>query len=213
VAVEQLRIGDNDTLSAHVATLVRADWLFLLTDVDALYTANPTTDPSATPIREVLDLWQLDVDTSTRGTEWGTGGMGTKLTAGRIATAGGCNVVISHFARPASVLAVLRGEAVGTVFHAAAEPVRTNHKRWVLSVPVTGEVRLDSGAVRAVRERRASLFSAGIVGVEGRFRAQEAVRICDAEGREFARGLVNYGSDDVDRFKVRAAVCRDVTIS
>ncbi|KAI8105824.1 hypothetical protein M9434_000404 [Picochlorum sp. BPE23] len=110
VAVEQLRIGDNDTLSAQVATLVHADWLFLLTDVDALYTANPNVDPSARPIHLVPDLWDLEVNTSTAGTQWGTGGMATKLTAARMATAGGCNVAICHFEDPGNVLDILRGK-------------------------------------------------------------------------------------------------------
>lgn len=200
VAVEQLRIGDNDTLSAHVASLVKAQWLFLLTDVDALYTANPATDPSATPIRQVTDLWSLQVDTSARGTQWGTGGMATKLMAARIATASGCNMGICHFAEPRNILSVLQGEPIGTVFHASADPVH-GRKRWMLSVPVKGELWVDPGAVRAVRDRRCSLFSAGVVRVDGDFGSQDAVRICDNEGREFARGLVNYSRADVDVVK------------
>lgn len=93
VAVQELRFGDNDTLSAQVATLVQADWLFLMTDVECLYTANPKDDPNAQPIWEVADMGQLRADTSTSGTQWGTGGMATKLTAGRIATAAGCTMV------------------------------------------------------------------------------------------------------------------------
>jgi glutamate 5-kinase len=91
--LQELRFGDNDTMSAHVAALVHAQWLFLLTDVDCLYTANPKDDPNATPIHEVEDISRLTVDTSTSGTQWGTGGMSTKLTAGRIATAAGCTMV------------------------------------------------------------------------------------------------------------------------
>ena len=200
VAVEQLKIGDNDTLSAHVATLIQADWLFLLTDVDALYTANPNNDPTAKPIHEVADLWSLQVDTSTRGTQWGTGGMATKLTAARIATAGGCNMAICHFADPSNVLKILRGEQVGTVIRASAMPVR-GRKRWVLSVPVKGELWLDPGAVRAVRDRRCSLFSAGVICAKGDFLPHEAVRICDEDGREFGRGLTNYSREDVDKVK------------
>lgn len=200
VAVEQLRIGDNDTLSAQVATLVQAKWLFLLTDVDALYTSNPNSDPNAKPIHQVEDIWSLQVDTSTRGTQWGTGGMATKLTAARIAVASGCNMGICHFNKPGNILAMLRGEKIGTVFHAAKAPVK-GKKRWVLSVPVKGEVWLDPGAVRAVRDRRCSLFSPGVVHVEGDFEPHDAVRICDQEGREFGRGLINYARDDVDRVK------------
>lgn len=202
VAVEQLRIGDNDTLSAQVATLVGAEWLFLLTDVDALYTSNPSTDPSAQPIRDVPDLWDLEVDTSTRGTQWGTGGMATKITAARMATAGGCNMGICHFNTPDAVTAILRGEPIGTVFHAAAAPAR-GRKRWLLSVPARGELWLDAGAVRAVRDRRCSLFSAGVLHAAGDFAPHDAVRVCDEEGREFARGLINYARDDVDQVKVR----------
>eukprot|EP00884_Botryococcus_braunii_P023354 jgi/Botrbrau1/9702/Bobra.0201s0032.1 len=201
VAVEELRIGDNDTLSAQVATLVRADWLFLLTDVDALYTANPNVDPSARAIPEVHDLEELQVDTSTAGTQWGTGGMGTKLTAARIATAAGCKMVICSATAPESIAAlVLRGQHVGTLFHAHPQ-ANKGRKRWIPSVPVKGELYLDAGAVRAVRERGTSLFSAGIVRVLGDFCAQDAVRLCDASGAEFARGLCNYSFLEVSRIK------------
>ncbi|WPT16155.1 Glutamate 5-kinase [Picochlorum sp. SENEW3] len=200
VAVEQLRIGDNDTLSAQVATLVHADWLFLLTDVDALYTANPNVDPSARPIHLVPDLWDLEVNTSTAGTQWGTGGMATKLTAARMATAGGCNVAICHFEDPGNVLDILRGKQVGTVFRALNAPVR-GRKRWILSMKSIGELWLDAGAVRAVKDRHCSLFSAGIIKVVGHFSDQDVVAICDEEGREFARGLVNYNHVQVDAVK------------
>lgn len=205
VAVEQLRIGDNDTLSAQVATLVHADWLFLLTDVDALYTANPNVDPSARPIHLVPDLWDLEVNTSTAGTQWGTGGMATKLTAARMATAGGCNVAICHFEDPGNVLDILRGKQVGTVFRALNAPVR-GRKRWILSMKSIGELWLDAGAVRAVKDRHCSLFSAGIIKVVGHFSDQDVVAICDEEGREFARGLVNYNYAQVDAVKVGCIV-------
>ena len=201
VAVEQLRIGDNDTLSAQVALLVQADWLFLMTDVNALYTANPSSDPSAQPIHEVPDVSRLHVDTSTAGTQWGTGGMATKLTAARMATAAGCHMVICHYGDPGNVLRVLRGERVGTVFQPASTPVR-GRKRWVLGVPPKGEVWLDAGAVAAVKDRKKSLFSAGIRKVVGEFSAQDAVHICEPDGTEFGRGLINYSSDEVEMVKV-----------
>ncbi|KAG7672765.1 hypothetical protein Ndes2526B_g08244 [Nannochloris sp. 'desiccata'] len=206
VAVEQLSIGDNDTLSAQVATIVQASWLFLLTDVDALYTANPSKDPDAQPIHTVRDLFSLEVDTSTKGTQWGTGGMATKLTAARIATTGGCHTVISHFAKPENVLKILRGEQVGTVIHAHAAPAK-GRKRWVLSVPVKGEVWLDPGAVRAVRDRRCSLFSAGVIHVVGEFQPHDVVRVCDGTGREFGRGLITMSHTDV--IKVRGMSSRN----
>ncbi len=113
--MQELRFGDNDTLSAQVAALVQADWLFLLTDVDCLYTANPKDDPSATPIYEVEDISRLNADTSTRGTQWGTGGMATKLTAGRIATAAGCTMVICNSTAPENIVRIVKVRHRGAV--------------------------------------------------------------------------------------------------
>lgn len=200
VAVQELRFGDNDTLSAQVATLVQADWLFLMTDVDCLYTANPKDNPDAEPIHEVEDISRLTADTSTKGTQWGTGGMATKLTAGRIATAAGTTMVICNSTNPEAVVRVLAGEVVGTKFYPKSTPLR-GRKRWILSVPVHGRVCMDDGAVRAVKDRKKSLFAAGITSVEGDFAAQDAVVLCDSQGQEFARGLVNFSSEEVRRLK------------
>ncbi|KAL6745743.1 Aspartate/glutamate/uridylate kinase [Haematococcus lacustris] len=200
VAVQELRFGDNDTLSAQVATLVQADWLFLMTDVDCLYTANPKDDPSAQPIHEVEDISRLAVDTSTRGTQWGTGGMATKLTAGRIATAAGCTMVICNSSAPEAVVAVLEGQAVGTKFHPRARALR-GRKRWILAVPVRGSIFMDSGAVQAVKGKHKSLFAAGITHVEGDFHTQDAVSLCDQQGMELARGLVNFSAEELQRLK------------
>ncbi|KAF5831323.1 Aspartate/glutamate/uridylate kinase [Dunaliella salina] len=175
VAVRELRFGDNDTLSAQVATLVEADWLFLMTDVDCLYTANPKDDPNAQPISDVEDFAHLNADTKTKGTQWGTGGMATKLTAGRIAVAAGCTMAG-------------RGQ-----------------KRWLLMVPLRGSLQLDVGAVRAVQMHKKSLFAAGIVRVDGDFAAHDAVSLLDEQGIEFGRGLVNYSADELERVKGKAA--------
>jgi glutamate 5-kinase len=197
VAVEQLRIGDNDTLSAQVATLIGADWLFLMTDVNALYTSNPNSDPNAQPIHSVPSLSKLAVDTSMKGTQWGTGGMATKLTAARMATAAGCRMVICHYSEPRNVLKIINGEEIGTIFHPLNNPI-SGRKRWILGVPVRGSLWLDDGAVKAVRDRKKSLFTAGIYKTGGDFGAQDAVSLCDSNGAEFARGLVNYDKDEVD---------------
>uniref|UniRef100_A0A061QL43 Glutamate 5-kinase n=1 Tax=Tetraselmis sp. GSL018 TaxID=582737 RepID=A0A061QL43_9CHLO len=195
VAVEQLRFGDNDTLSAQVATLLRAEWLFLLTDVDCVYTANPNSDPNAEPIHEVHNVAELQVDTSTRGTQWGTGGMATKLTAARIATAAGCKMAISHAAHVERILGIVGGERLGTVFHPVANALR-GRRRWILSVPVKGELWLDDGAVHAVKQKRKSLFSVGVKHMTGEFSTDDAVSICNMSGEEFARGLANYNAAD-----------------
>jgi glutamate 5-kinase len=183
-----------------VAALVQADYLFLMTDVDCLYTSNPKDDPNAKPIYEVEDISKLQADTSTKGTQWGTGGMATKLTAGRIATAAGTTMVICSSSDPESLVKVLNGERVGTRFHPRPHALR-GRKRWILSVPVRGKVCMDDGAVRAVRDRKKSLFAAGIVNIEGDFHAQDAVSLCDLDGCEFGRGLVNFSIEELRRVK------------
>jgi len=198
VAYQEPRFGDNDTLSAQVATLVQADWLFLLTDVDCLYTANPKDDPDAQPIYEVHDMTTLHVDVSTKGTQWGTGGMSTKLTAGRIATAAGCTMVICNSTTPEVVVQVLEGQQAGTKFYPVEQALRGRY-RWILSVPVKGQLWLDAGAVRSIKSKtkRASLFAVGITKIEGHFSAHDAVSLIDENGMEFARGLVSYESEEV----------------
>eukprot|EP00775_Hariotina_reticulata_P012564 gene12564-12696_t len=196
VAVQELRFGDNDTLSAQVATLVEADYLFLMTDVDALYTANPKLDPTATPIHEVEDISSLTADTSTSGTQWGTGGMVTKLTAARIATAGGCCMVICTSAKPESIVQILDGAKQGTKFFPLQQNLK-GRKRWLLTVPVRGAIWMDDGAVHAIRDRHKSLFPVGVVSIVGDFAAQDAVSLCDASGQEFARGLSQFSSQEV----------------
>ena len=208
VAVQELRFGDNDTLAAHVATLVHADWLFLLTDVDGLYTSNPASDPAAARIPVVDDLASLAVNTGGGGTssggagsQWGTGGMATKLTAARIATAAGCAtaVLATGGGAGSAMVAIIAGDrSTGTVFCAVPTPTR-GRKRWIPAVPVRGTLRLDAGAAGAVRDRGKSLFGAGVVAIEGDFAAQDAVSLAGpAPGDpEFARAIINYSSDEV----------------
>ena len=197
VAIDLLKIGDNDTLSAQVAILVGAQWLFLMTDVDALYTSNPNSDPDARAIHSVPSISKLTVDTSTQGTQWGTGGMATKLTAARMATAAGCRMVICHYSEPKNVIKILNGEQIGTIFDPLEQPLK-GRKRWILAVPVRGRIFLNFGAVKALRDHRKSLFPAGIIKTDGDFGPQDAVTLCDANGMEFARGLVNYSKEDID---------------
>ena len=205
VAVEQLRIGDNDTLAAQVATLVEAEWLFLLTDVDALYTANPAVDPTATPIREVSDMTQLmnistaggttgDESASGVGSQWGTGGMATKLTAANLATAAGTRMVICNGDPEIVPRVILDGEQIGTVFLPAPAPVQ-GHKRWILSTPAKGELSLHKEAAEALRNGTTPLCVDGIAEICGDFECGDAVVLRDESGTEVGRGLVELSSD------------------
>ena len=202
VAVKELRFGDNDTLSAQVANLVGASWLFLLTDVDALYTSNPTSDPSALPIRVVEDLNSLEADVGSAGSSFGTGGMYTKLVAARLAAAGGCHTVICISSRPEEIPKILKGERLGTVILPLPQSAQARgRKRWILGVPAKGEVWLDRGAQKALLKKK-SVFAAGVVRVTGEpFDAVEGVMLCNEHGAPLAKGLPNYSASDIAKIQ------------
>ncbi len=206
VAVEELKFGDNDTLSAMVASLIGADWLFLLTDVDRLYSADPREVPDAQPIKLVnnmAELAQLQVQTGASGSQWGTGGMVTKIEAARIATSAGVRTVITEGRHPETIEKILQGEPLGTQFE--PQPRTDNaRKRWIAHglVP-TGKLYLDPGAVTAICQGGKSLLAAGITRIEGDFRPSDAVQLCEGSGSEIARGLVNYSSTELQKIRGR----------
>ena len=203
IAVDELKFGDNDTLSALVASLVQADWLFLLTDVDRMYSADPKTVPDAKPIELVSnqDLAQLEIDAGSSGSQWGTGGMATKLSAARIATSTGVRTVITQGQQPQNIIKILAGENIGTQFE--PQPKSDNaRKRWITyGLLPAGTLYLDAGAVKAVTQKGKSLLPAGIIAIEGEFSTTDAVKICDRNGRELGRGLVNYNSSEIKQIK------------
>ncbi|GAB4366129.1 MAG: glutamate 5-kinase [Elainellaceae cyanobacterium] len=202
LAVDELKFGDNDTLSAMVASLVEADWLFLLTDVDRLYSADPRLHADAQPIihvDKIEHLTEFNVEVGDRGSAWGTGGMVTKIAAARIATTAGIRTVITEGKSPQNILKVLQGEPLGTQFAPQPQPVNAR-KRWIAHglVPA-GKLYLDSGAVSAICRSGKSLLAAGITEIEGEFQSQDAVQLCDRSGQEVARGIVNYNSIDLQK--------------
>jgi glutamate 5-kinase len=204
VAIDELKFGDNDTLSALVASLVKADWLFLLTDVDRLYSADPRSNPDAKPISVVhrLDeLKDLQVQIGDRGSNWGTGGMMTKISAANIATGAGVRTVITDGRFAQNIEKVLQGEAIGTQFEPQPRPANAR-KRWIAHglVPM-GKLYLDEGAVQAICHSGRSLLAAGIIQVEGTFDNQDAIALCDRSGNEIARGVVNYSSSELQKIQ------------
>ena len=195
VATQEIRFGDNDRLAALVAHLVRADALFLLSDVDGLYTAHPS-DPAAVRIDEVASIDDLRADTSRSGSGVGSGGMTTKLDAARIAVHAGIPVVL---ASADDVAAALQGTKVGTIFHPVGKR-RSSRLMWLAHASkVAGELVLDDGAVRAITSQHASLLPAGITSVRGDFHAGDTVRLVDAAGESVARGIVSYDADVLPR--------------
>ena len=170
LATEEIKVGDNDNLSALVATLVSADLLLILSDIDGLYDADPRTHPDAKLIPEVHRIDDtLRAVAGGTGTELGVGGMATKLSAANVAMHAGVDVVIAAGKEPNVVLRAAAGEAVGTHFF-AVDSRAENRKRWILAGPKpVGRLVVDDGAARALCHRGRSLLPAGIVAVEGNF--------------------------------------------
>ncbi|KAL0080697.1 glutamate 5-kinase [Phycomyces blakesleeanus] len=224
ISTQGIRFGDNDTLSAITAGMIKADYLFLLTDVDCLYTDNPRTNPDAKPVDICDDISALrsKVSISTSGSSLGTGGMETKLVAADLATAAGVTTIITHGAKPFNMLKIIQGDAItdnadqkkhdiplNTRFVAKNNPL-LDHKWWILhGLHTAGVIVVDDGAARAVTSTlRSSLFAAGIVEVKGSFVAQQAVQIVvrkTINGKltdmVIGKGLVNYTSIEISRIK------------
>jgi len=199
LATDELRFGDNDTLSAVVAVAVGAQELVLLTDVDRLYSGDPRQDSNAEPIEEVSDLAELERlgQVAGSGGRWGTGGMTTKLAAARIATSSGIRVRLADGRDPAVLEALLAGERVGTVFQPSARPL-PDRKGWLAHALLPkGALEIDAGAERALLRQGASLLAVGIRRLEGSFARHEPVRLLDATGQELGRGLSLLSSEEL----------------
>ncbi len=198
VATSEIRYGDNDRLSARVASMISADCLVLLSDIDGLYTSPPGTDPEARRLDLVREITpEIEAMAGDAGTELSRGGMKTKLEAGRIALAAGTDMVIAS----GKVLHPLRALGEGapcTWFLASSDPV-TAKKRWIAGqLEPRGALRIDAGAERALLAGK-SLLPAGVTHVEGQFDRGDAVVIRNSNGRELGRGLIAYARDEAER--------------
>jgi glutamate 5-kinase len=198
VATAEIRFGDNDRLAARVASMMEADCLVLLSDVDGLYTADPTRDSAAAHIPEVAAITrEIEAMAGTSVSGVGRGGMVSKLMAAKIATAAGCEVVIAKGAVHHPLKAIAGG-ARATRFHASTTPAQAR-KRWIAGVlKPQGALIVDAGAVRALGDGK-SLLPAGIRQIDGRFERGDAVAVRDQQGREIARGLVAYNASDAEQ--------------
>ena len=199
-ATEELRFGDNDTLAAKIAAKINADLLIILTDVDGLYDRNPDGDKNALLITEVAEITHdLEAVAGGAGSIASTGGMRTKLSAARIATAAGVRCVIANGFREGVIHGVLGGEIPCTQF-LPAHAALSHRKRWIaFGRSARGMIRIDDGARSALLNCGKSLLPAGVTAVEGQFESGAAVRIMDSAGELIARGLVNYGSEEIRR--------------
>jgi glutamate 5-kinase len=199
VAVDEIKIGDNDNLSAVVAALVDADALIILSDIDGVYTANPRTDAAAKLISEIPEITpDIERIAGGAGSSQGTGGMQTKIEAAKIAQNAGVTMVIARGDADGVIRGILRGEEIGTLFPAREAHLRTRKSWLAFGKHLTGEISVDDGCVAAMR-RGASILAVGITAVYGEFSAGETVRVLSPSGREIARGIAAYGAQDVLR--------------
>ena len=204
VAVDEIKIGDNDTLSATVATLIDADALLILSDIDGLYTANPQEDKTARWLPEVAEITPaIERMAGGAGSSFGTGGMATKIEAAKIAVNAGATFVIAPSARNDVISAVLAGEPVGTVFSAKEAHLRQRKSWLAFGKRIAGDIVVDEGCEAAMRTHGSSLLAVGVVAVEGDFAAGTTVRVLSARQQEIARGIVNYSAAQIAKIAGR----------
>jgi glutamate 5-kinase len=202
VATDEIRVGDNDNLSALVANLIEADLLVMLTDQAGLFSADPRTDPDAKLIQDILSpvipqsAW--DAVGGSAG-KLGTGGMFTKLQAADLARRSGTTVVIASGEEDNVLTRLVNGEKLGTRFSPLASTLE-GRKRYILAGGnrLPGVLVVDAGAVRALR-KGSSLLPVGVKAVKGDFDCGDTVKVVDSSGSEIARGLVNFSATDLGR--------------
>jgi glutamate 5-kinase len=203
VAVEEIKFGDNDNLSALVAQLVDADLLVLLTDVDGLYDADPLREPNARKLDTVEAVTpEIERLVWADASRTAVGGMATKLQAAQKAAASGIPMVIASGRDAGALTRLLKGEPVGTWFAPRGDRLAAR-KRWIaFAVPPQGRLLVDAGARQALTERGKSLLPSGVIEVEGEFDAGEVVALCgEDDGKEFARGLVNFDARELRKIR------------
>lgn len=195
VATAEIKVGDNDNLSALVAILVQAEQLYLLTDQQGLFDSDPRKKPEAKLITEVDKITDhIRAIAGGSGTTLGTGGMSTKISAADVATRSGIETIIAPGNRPNVITDLAYGEMIGTKFNLQADRLESR-KQWLYAAPAAGRIIIDVGAESAVVIQQKSLLPAGIVSIEGCFSRGEVVKICNQQGKVLALGMPRYNSD------------------
>ena len=203
VALDELKIGDNDNMSALVAGIVDADLVIILSDVDGLYTANPQTHPDAVIVPEVAEITpEIEASAGGVGSARGTGGMATKIQAAKAATSSGIHLVIASGTEKNAIARVLQGEELGTLFVSRENRLQFR-KRWLaFGAKIAGSIVVDDGCAKAIRKAGGcSILPAGVFAVQGEFLPGSTVSVIDKDAHELARGLVHYSSADLEQIK------------
>lgn len=203
VALDELKIGDNDNMSALVAGIVDADLVIILSDVDGLYTANPQTHPDAFIVPEVAEITpEIEASAGGVGSARGTGGMATKIQAAKAATSSGIHLVIASGTEKNAITRVLQGEELGTLFVSRENRLQFR-KRWLaFGAKIAGSIVVDDGCAKAIRKAGGcSILPAGVFAVQGEFLPGSTVSVIDKDAHELARGLVHYSSAELEQIK------------
>lgn len=203
VALDELKIGDNDNMSALVAGIVDADLVIILSDVDGLYTANPQTHPDAVIVPEVAEITpEIEASAGGVGSARGTGGMATKIQAVKAATSSGIHLVIASGTEKNAITRVLQGEELGTLFVSRENRLQFR-KRWLaFGAKIAGSIVVDDGCAKAIRKAGGcSILPAGVFAVQGEFLPGSTVSVIDKDAHELARGLVHYSSAELEQIK------------
>jgi len=206
VATEEIRFGDNDSLSATLVNLIGADLLIIVTDVDGLYAEPPVPGRPRPALIDIVERITPKIVKAAKGAEsrYAQGGMTSKLEAARMAARSGAATVVCNGRNADAIARIVAGESVGTLF--LPRERMASRKHWLAFTTRTqGVLSIDRGAAQALLTRGRSLLPAGVVGVEGNFGVGDPVLCVDAKGRELARGLSAYNADDVQRIKGLAA--------
>lgn len=203
VALDELKIGDNDNMSALVAGIVDADLVIILSDVDGLYTANPQTHPDAVIVPEVAEITpEIEASAGGVGSARGTGGMATKIQAAKAATSSGIHLVIASGTEKNAITRVLQGEELGTLFVSRENRLQFR-KRWLaFGAKIAGSIVVDDGCAKAIRKAGGcSILPSGVFAVQGEFLPGSTVSVIDKDAHELARGLVHYSSAELELIK------------
>lgn len=203
VALDELKIGDNDNMSALVAGIVDADLVIILSDIDGLYTANPATHPEATLVHTVQEITpEIEASAGGVGSSRGTGGMATKIQAAKAATNSGIQLVIASGTEKNAIPRILQGEEIGTLFVSRENRLQFR-KRWLaFGAKIQGSIVVDDGCAKAIRKAGGcSILPAGIYQVVGDFLSGSTISVIDKEGHELARGLVHYTAAELEKIK------------
>lgn len=202
LAVDEIKVGDNDTLASMIAPIVKADLLILFSDIDGLYDKNPKLYQDAKLINEISEITdELNSMVSDSSTNVGTGGMITKITAAKIATSAKVDMIICNSNRISNILDIINGDEIGTLFKKNEIGITTRDHWLIYSTNSCGAIILDKGLINKLSEKKVSILAKGVTRVTGEFLRGSIIDVLDENGKKIAKGITNFSSNEIDKIK------------